>query len=62
MFGMNMAPETDVDVQAKQAQDSKTVTTDNENTSNMEWNIQFHHTILNLFLIHLLIFLTHLLD
>ena len=30
--GMNMAPETDVDVQAKQAQDSKTVTTDNENT------------------------------
>lgn len=30
--GMNMSPETDVDVQAKQAQDSKTVTTDNENT------------------------------
>lgn len=30
--GMNMSPETDVDVQAKQVQDSKTVTTDNENT------------------------------
>lgn len=30
--GMNMSPETDVDAQAKQAQDSKTVTTDNENT------------------------------